>query len=109
MVYGFVKQSGGHVQIYSELGHGTTVRLYVPQAIDSPVKAAAAELLSLDAFRAGGETVLLVEDEPKLRRMTVIRLQDLGYRVLDASNGPAALALVDAERDRKSTRLNSSH
>src|SRR3546814_15424410 len=69
MVYGFVKQSGGPVQIYSELGHGTTVRLYVPQAIDSPVTAAAAELLSLDAFRAGGGTVLLVDDEPKLRQI----------------------------------------
>ncbi|MBA1158812.1 hybrid sensor histidine kinase/response regulator [Microvirga mediterraneensis] len=96
MVYGFVKQSGGHVTIYSEAGHGTTIRMYLPRAaIPEDVVEAPAPVTPMEGLRGRNETVLLVEDEPRVRRMTAARLQDLGYRVLDAANGPAALALLD--------------
>ncbi|EIM28821.1 hybrid sensor histidine kinase/response regulator [Microvirga lotononidis] len=96
MVYGFVKQSGGHVTIYSEIGHGTTIRMYLPRAatLEESTEAPAPST-SVDALRGQGEAVLLVEDEARVRRMTAARLYDLGYRVLDAANGPAALALLD--------------
>ena len=97
MVYGFAKQSGGHASIYSEPGHGTTVRLYLPQVA---IPEGAAEIRPAgtrpDRYRAHGETVLVVEDEPRVRRITISRLEDLGYRVLDAANGPSALAVLDA-------------
>jgi CheY-like chemotaxis protein len=100
MVYGFVKQSGGHVTIYSEPGHGTTIRMYLPRpAIAEEAPEAGAPELSVEVLRGHGETVLLVEDEPRVRRMTAARLQDLGYRVLDAANGPAALSLLDQNPD----------
>ena len=100
MVYGFAKQSGGHVTIYSETGHGTTVRIYLPRAAVAEEAADVSPAASpLDHFRGQGETVLVVEDEPRVRRMTIARLQDLGYRVLDAANGPAALTLLDTHPD----------
>ena len=96
MVYGFLKQSGGHVMIYSEPGHGTTIRMYLPRlAVAEETSEVREPETPLEAFRGQGETVLLVEDEPRVRRMTVARLHELGYRVLDAINGPAALALLD--------------
>ena len=97
MVYGFAKQSGGHAMIYSELDHGTTVRLYLPRAVPADEQEPASRPEApVDAYRGRNETVLVVEDEPRVRRMTIARLQDLGYRVLDAAHGPAALALIDA-------------
>ncbi|WP_281024100.1 hybrid sensor histidine kinase/response regulator [Microvirga subterranea] len=97
MVYGFVKQSGGHVTIYSEPGHGTSIRMYMPNAaVAEEESPASVPQATVDAFRGHGETIMLVEDEPRVRRMTVVRLQDLGYRVLEAANGPAALALLEA-------------
>ncbi|WP_262298269.1 hybrid sensor histidine kinase/response regulator [Microvirga sesbaniae] len=96
MVYGFVKQSGGHVTIYSEPGHGTTIRMYLPRAAAPEKSSEACETETpMETFRGQGETVLLVEDEPRVRRMTITRLQNLGYRVLDAANGTAALGLLD--------------
>ena len=96
MVYGFVKQSGGHVTLYSEPDHGATIRMYLPRAeVPEETAEARAPEPPMDTLRGQGETVLLVEDEPRVRRMTAARLQDLGYRVLDAANGPAALALLD--------------
>jgi CheY-like chemotaxis protein len=97
MVYGFAKQSGGHLALYSERGHGTTIRIYLPRVSGEDEAPEVRPIPSpLGAFRGRGETVLAVEDEPRVRRMTIARLQDLGYRVLDAANGPAALALLDA-------------
>ena len=100
MVYGFVKQSGGHVMIYSEPDHGTTIRMYLPRAVvaEEAPEAGAPET-PVEVLRGHGETVLLVEDEPRVRRMTMARLQDLGYQVLEAANGPAALALLDSHSE----------
>jgi PAS domain S-box-containing protein len=96
MVYGFVKQSGGHLTIYSEPGHGTTARMYLPRPVVTEELSEARETDPLkETFGGQGETVLLVEDEPRVRRMTITRLENLGYRVLDAANGMMALALID--------------
>ena len=95
MVYGFAKQSGGHLNIYSDVGIGTTVRLYLPRAQrEGAGQAAAAE--PDRALPTGGEVILLVDDNAALRRVTVRRLTALGYRVHDAENGPAALAIIDS-------------
>ncbi len=92
MVYGFAKQSKGHVQLYSEVGHGTTVRIYLPRA-DDPDGAQSAPPRA-DLIRGSGETILVVEDDQRVRRLTVTRLRDLGYHVLEAANGPEALSLL---------------
>lgn len=93
MVYGFVKQTGGHVQLYSEVGHGTTVRLYWPAQVEDGT--AADQRAPASATRsAPGETVLVVEDDPRVRRVSVSRLKELGYAVLEAESGPAALNVL---------------
>jgi len=74
MIYGFAKQSGGHAKIYSEVGDGTTVRLYIPR---HPTETAAAEA-ELEHPR-GGETILVVEDDALVRSFVVLQLRDLGY------------------------------
>jgi signal transduction histidine kinase len=97
MVYGFVKQSAGHVNIYSELGLGTTVKLYLPRAT-GPSTAVA--LPSEPVVPAGGqETVLVVEDDEMVRRYACQQLRSLGYRVIDVDNGVAALALIEQRTD----------
>lgn len=93
-VYGFVKQSGGHVKIYSEPGLGTTVKLYLPRAalavaLEPPPEAPP----PLPA--AGRPTILVVEDEPDVRAFTGAVLSNLGYRVLQAPDGPSALQVLD--------------
>ena len=92
-VYGFVKQSGGHVKIYSEPGQGTTVKIYMPR-----YTGAAREETQARATTApeGVETVLVVEDDENVRSYTVEVLRELGYRVLEASDGPGALRLLQA-------------
>jgi signal transduction histidine kinase/ActR/RegA family two-component response regulator len=95
MIYGFAKQSAGHVRIYSELGHGTTVRLFLPAAVElGLVPAAAAPVRELP--RSHDETVLVVEDNEEVRRIAVRQLGELGYRVLEAENGAAALRVLHA-------------
>jgi PAS domain S-box-containing protein len=94
MVHGFVKQSGGHASIYSEVGHGTTVRLYFPASKEADAaapKGPAAE----PAHAAGGETVLVVEDREDLRAAAVAMLRRLGYRTIEAGTGAAALAILE--------------
>jgi CheY-like chemotaxis protein len=94
MVYGFVKQSGGHVQLYSEPGLGTTVRLYLPVR-DEAVPASAPASAAASDTAACGEIVLLVEDDARVRQVSHRRLLELGYAVLQAENGPTALKVLD--------------
>ncbi|HEY1213163.1 MAG TPA: PAS domain S-box protein [Bryobacteraceae bacterium] len=93
MAYGFVKQSGGHIRIYSEVGHGTTVRVYLPRSL--------AEALDPIARRnapmvGGSETVLVVEDDLKVQETVVEMLAELGYSVLKANNAEQALAVLNS-------------
>jgi PAS domain S-box-containing protein len=93
MVYGFVKQSGGHVKIYSEEGHGTTIRVYLPRVrqeedLETNVDAGPA--------KGGTETILVVEDDEEVRATVVEMLSDLGYRVLKAKDAQSALAIVES-------------
>jgi len=93
MVFGFAKQSGGHITIYSEVGEGTTVKLYLPRT-DKPVKESyvAREEMPL----ARGETVLVVEDDSDVRGVAVTILGELGYRVLEARDGNSARVVMEA-------------
>jgi len=95
MVYGFVKQSHGHVKIYSELGHGTSVRLYLPKAgglATAPTRTAAD---AIAVPRSSGETILVVEDDAGARTVAVTILESLGYHVLEAEDGKSALAALE--------------
>jgi signal transduction histidine kinase len=92
-VYGFAEQSGGHVKIYSEVGVGTTVKLYLPIATERPVESDKQSLIPLRSAN-GDETVLVVEDDEAVLTMAVESLTDLGYRVLVAHDGREALAIV---------------
>src|SRR5580700_9766204 len=89
--YGIVKQSGGHISVYSEPGRGATFKIYLPQ-VHSQARMPAARLDSRDLPR-GAETILLVEDDPALREMAGALLQRLGYTVWAAANGIEALSL----------------
>jgi CheY-like chemotaxis protein len=91
-IYGFVEQSGGHVQLYSELGIGTTVRVHLPALRDAAT--VASDFAKPAPSPSAGETILVVEDDPRVRRVTVRRLTELGYRVIEADGGPAALAVL---------------
>ena len=98
-VYGFVKQSGGHMAIYSEEGRGTTVRLYLPRAVSKGDEIQAMREPAIDDVSLAGsfkETILVVEDEAHVRTMSVAALRELGYRVYEAASGPDALTLLDA-------------
>jgi PAS domain S-box-containing protein len=93
MVYGFVKQSGGHVQLYSEIGLGTTVRIYLPVKGESKAAEESAPKVK-PVPKANSETILVVEDDERVRRVSVRRLTELGYRIIEAEDGPTALAIV---------------
>jgi CheY-like chemotaxis protein len=93
-VYGFVKQSGGHVKIYSEPGQGTTVKVYLPRLVGA-AREMTATFDDPSAPRAdAGELVLVVEDEPAVRAFSLDALTELGYRVLGADGAAAAMALL---------------
>jgi PAS domain S-box-containing protein len=98
-VYGFVRQSGGHVKLYSEPGQGTTVRIYLPRLREESTATPVAA--SDQAAVPGGrqELVVVVEDEPSVRQFSVDALEELGYRVLQAGGAPAALRLLDEHAD----------
>jgi PAS domain S-box-containing protein len=91
MVYGFIKQSRGHIKIYSEVGRGTSVKLYLPR-IDGSAETAAAGPI---AIPRGNERVLVAEDEKQVRASVVLQLRSLGYAVTEAEDGTAALARLD--------------
>ena len=94
MIYGFVRQSGGYLKINSEVGTGTTVRILLPRAIgdDEPV----AYETTCSGLPTGHETILVVDDSPEMRQVAERHLRFLGYAVLTAEHGPAALALLRA-------------
>jgi CheY-like chemotaxis protein len=93
MAYGFVKQSGGHIRIYSEVGSGTTIKIYLPRSMQPEV-----ELPNLrNAPVVGGsETILVVEDDLAVQATVVDMLQGLGYRVLKANDGQGALTILQS-------------
>lgn len=94
MVYGFVKQSGGHVKVYSELGHGTTVKIYLPRVAQAEEVVAAP--VSVHELAGGQETILVAEDDSDVRSTTAELLETLGYRVLQAKDAASALAIVES-------------
>jgi CheY-like chemotaxis protein len=91
--YGIIKQSGGHVWVYSEPGHGTTFKIYLPSAEEKLNGRVESHEETLPASR-GGVTILLVEDDPMMRRLTRQMLQEHGYRVLEAEDGRSALEVI---------------
>ena len=96
-VYGFARQSAGHVKIYSEIGVGTTVKIYLPRRLgdeDEPTTDKARDV----SRSIGAETILVVEDDDALREYAKDILRELGYRVLEASNGASALEALDGDQ-----------
>jgi signal transduction histidine kinase/CheY-like chemotaxis protein len=97
MVYGFAKQSQGHVNIYSELGHGTSVKLYLPHATRGCEPSNQSQTLIEDL--RGSEVILLVEDNASVRDLAKSNLVDLGYQVLEATNGAEALEFIREHKE----------
>jgi PAS domain S-box-containing protein len=96
MVFGFVKQSGGHIKIYSEEGHGTSVKMYLPRA--TGLNQTAAEELVSSNVEGGHEAILVVEDDLMVRRYVVTQVENLGYTTLEAANAAEALKIIDTAR-----------
>jgi PAS domain S-box-containing protein len=95
MVFGFMKQSGGHINVYSELGHGTTVRLYVPYRLNGEMPV---ENVPSRVVIGGNESILLVEDDPQMRRTVTKQLTELGYVVSDVASAATALTVLSTAR-----------
>jgi CheY-like chemotaxis protein len=95
MVYGLVKQSGGHIKIYSEEGHGTSVKIYLPRA--TGMDPDTSEMPALAPVQGGHEAILVVEDDTLVRKYVVTQIRSLGYSTLEASNAVEALALIDSD------------
>jgi PAS domain S-box-containing protein len=96
-VHGFIKQSGGHVKIYSEVGSGTTIKIYLPRYFSSDRVDETQPAASIPQAR--GETILVVEDDADVRSATVETLRELGYRVFEAPDGASGLKMLDAHRE----------
>jgi PAS domain S-box-containing protein len=92
MVFGFVKQSNGHIKIYSEEGHGTSVKIYLPRA--TGLDQTAEERLASSRIEGGHEVVLVVEDDALVRKYVITQVQSLGYTTLEASNAAEALDVI---------------
>ncbi|GLV21705.1 hybrid sensor histidine kinase/response regulator [Sphingobium sp. TomMM35A] len=95
MVYGFIKQSGGHIRVYSEVGEGTSVKIYLPRYHGLVPANDQLEEAPRPAVSGGDETVLVCEDDEKVRAYAVEVLNELGYHVIEAGNGPAALEALE--------------
>ena len=93
MVYGFVKQSGGHIKIYSEVGNGTSVKMYLPRSTEAEDPGVMATVLPITG---GNETILVAEDDEDVRNTVVELLGELGYRVLKAGDAASALAIISS-------------
>jgi CheY-like chemotaxis protein len=92
-VYGFVKQTGGHVKLYSEVGHGTTIKMYFPRSGEQEdIEVEQSNL----AVEGGQGTILVAEDDEGVRTTVIEMLQDLGYRVLKAPDAAAALTIIES-------------
>jgi signal transduction histidine kinase/CheY-like chemotaxis protein len=96
-VYGFARQSGGHIRIYSEAGAGTTIKLYLPRDLDPEAKVSKPQLELVGD--GGSETILVVEDHDGLREYSTSVLRELGYQVLEAPEGGEALKLLKSRQD----------
>ena len=96
MIYGFAKQSGGHVRIHSQVGHGTHVCLYLPRHAGADQLPPAGETVAPSRLLGEGETLLVVEDDPAVRAIVLDELQDLGYATLEAMDGPTALPILQS-------------
>jgi CheY-like chemotaxis protein len=94
MVYGFVKQSSGHIKVYSEEGHGTTIKIYLPRSGAQPEEPVEPALEPL--VEGGIESILIVEDDPLVRTYVTARLKNLGYQTLEAGNAAEAIAIADS-------------
>jgi PAS domain S-box-containing protein len=97
MIYGFVRQSNGQIRVYSEAGHGTTMSLYFPRHQGDAPGDATGEPRIAEFESGSGETVLIVDDEPTLRLLMMDLLQDAGYRVFSAADGPSGLKILQTE------------
>ena len=96
MVYGFAKQSGGQVRIYSEVGAGTTVRIYLPRHHGEDSEEDVPSEVAVMPWAESGETVLVVDDEPTIRMLLTETLQELGYTPIEAADGPAGLKVLQS-------------
>ncbi|WP_284317374.1 ATP-binding protein, partial [Methylobacterium gnaphalii] len=97
MIYGFVRQSGGQVRIYSELGDGTTMCLYLPRHYGTADEGEAVPTLSNAPRAEQGQTVLIVDDEPTVRMLVTEVLEDLGYTAIEAADGAAGLKVLQSD------------
>jgi len=95
MVYGFAKQSDGHIKIYSEEGHGTSVKLYLPRAMDAAAPAAAVP----HPVKGGASSILVVEDDPLVREFVTAQLANLGHRPTAVESGAEALRLIESGQE----------
>jgi CheY-like chemotaxis protein len=98
MIYGFVRQSGGQVRIYSEVGHGTTMCLYLPRHHGDVAQTDEAAVYTAPGAARSGETVLVVDDEPTVRMLVMEVLQDAGYVAIEASDGAKGLKILESKR-----------
>jgi signal transduction histidine kinase/DNA-binding response OmpR family regulator len=97
MIYGFVRQSNGQIRVYSEPGHGTTMCLYFPRHHGGASESETSGEAMADVENGYGETVLVIDDEPTVRLLVVDVLQDAGYRILEAGDGPSGLKILQSE------------
>jgi CheY-like chemotaxis protein len=95
MVYGFVKQSGGHVTVSSQMGCGTTVTLYLPRSTGRPAATVPAAATGASDPRGNGELILVVEDDPDVRRLATAILRSLGYAILEAEDAAQGLRILE--------------
>src|SRR5260370_861290 len=95
MVFGFIKQSGGHITIYSEEGHGTSIKMYLPRATGLSQTAAVVRMSA--SIKGGNEAVLVVEDDAMVRKYVITQIESLGYTTFEAANAAAALNMIDTD------------
>lgn len=98
MIYGFAQQSGGHVRIYSQVGDGSTIKLYLPGSLEEGPQAADDSSVEPEPPRGEGETILVVEDDDSVRMLVVDVLKDLGYKVIEATDGNKALPVIESKQ-----------